>query len=172
MDDLPINLAPLLEAGPAVQIHALSAIGAVVVGAVVFGRRKGTKMHRLLGRIWVVLMLVTALSSFLISEFPMFLGFGPIHILSVVTLAGLYRAIKAARAGHIEAHNRGMVMLYFQALFLAGAFTFLPGRRMHAMFLAELSPFGMVVAGLCAVTLISGLAWLLIANYPRGKRAS
>jgi uncharacterized membrane protein len=171
MDFAVINPAPLLSAGPAVQIHAAAAIAAVILGAWVFLRRKGTRAHRLAGRIWSGLMVVTAVSSFLISEFPLFLGFGPIHILSVVTLVGLWRAVSAARAGHILAHNRAMVMLYFQALFLAGAFTFLPGRRMHAVFLERLTPGGMAIAVVLALCILLALGALLAANYPRRNTA-
>lgn len=63
-----MSLSPLLDADPAVQIHASSAIAAFFIGAFVLWRRKGTGLHKALGRVWVVLMLVTATSSMFIHE--------------------------------------------------------------------------------------------------------
>ena len=49
-----MSLAPLLAAPIAVQIHAFTAIAAVLLGAVVLLRPKGTPVHKLMGRTWAL----------------------------------------------------------------------------------------------------------------------
>ena len=51
---------------PVILIHLATAIASVVVGGAMFLMKKGTPQHRLSGRVWVVLMAVTALVSFAI----------------------------------------------------------------------------------------------------------
>ena len=162
-----INFAPITEASTAVQIHLVAAISALMLGALVLFWRKGNSRHRLGGRIWVGLMLVIAISSFWISEQPVFFGFGPIHVLSVMTLAGLYRGVTLARSGKIDLHQKGMRSLYFFALIAAGSFTLLPGRRMHAVLLERVPWLGDLPAG--ALAALIGVA--LVALFFRLRRA-
>src|SRR5690606_22602361 len=70
-------------------------------------------------------------SSFFIWTIRLLGPFSPIHILSVLTLTGLWQAVGAARAKQIVWHRRSMQQLYLGALVIAGFFTFMPGRIMH-----------------------------------------
>ncbi|MCU0831004.1 MAG: DUF2306 domain-containing protein [Rhizobiaceae bacterium] len=160
------NPAPLLEASLFVQVHVVSATAAFIFGALVLFARKGDARHKLAGRVWVVLMLATALSSFGISDNPVLFGFGPIHVLSVLTLVGLTQAVLAARAGQIVAHQKGMRSLYFFALIAAGLFTFLPGRRMHEVFLANVP----LVGDLGAAPMATMFAAALLAMFALLRR--
>jgi uncharacterized membrane protein len=126
-----MSLTPLIDAPLPVQIHASAAIAALLLGAVVLFRRKGTPLHKALGRGWVVLMLVTAGSAIFINEIRLIGPFSPIHIFSVVTFVGLAEGIWQIRRGNVRGHRATMQGVYFFALILAGAFTLLPGRRMH-----------------------------------------
>ena len=54
---LEMTLAPLLDAPTAIQIHAFAAIAAFLVGVVQLTAPKGTIPHRLIGWLWVMLML-------------------------------------------------------------------------------------------------------------------
>jgi uncharacterized membrane protein len=128
-----MSLDPLLSAPLAVQIHAFFAIAAVALGAAVLVRRKGTPAHKLTGRVWAGLMLVTATAAIFINEIRMIGPFSPIHIFVVFTYAGVAQGIWYIRRGEVTKHRATMVGLYFGSLGLAGAFTFLPGRRMHAV---------------------------------------
>jgi len=154
-----MNLTPLATAPLAVQIHAVAAIGALVLGALVLFRRKGTPLHRLMGRLWVVLMLVVATSALFINEIRLIGPFSPIHLFVVVTYGGLAVAIWRIRRGDVVGHRAAMVTLYFGALLLTGAFTLLPGRRMHdVLFGAEAGWTPALVAiPLCPVA--AGLLW-------------
>lgn len=109
---------------PIIIAHVATAGAALVLGGIALASRKGTRLHRLLGRLWVGLMLVTALVSFGIQTRG---HFSAIHILSVITLVGVSAAVFAAARGRINAHRRGMQATYI-SLAIAGAFTLLPGR--------------------------------------------
>ena len=133
-----MTLAPLLTAAPAVQIHAIAAFGAIALTLLIFTRPRGTRTHRWLGRAWVAVMASVALSSLLITYGPGFEGlrlggFSIIHLLSLYVLAGLVLAVRAARRGDIGAHRKQMTGMVWGSLVVAGAFTLLPGRIMHAV---------------------------------------
>jgi uncharacterized membrane protein len=132
-----MTLAPLLEAGPVLQWHVASALPALILGPVAIYRKSRDVWHRVGGVLWVLAMFSTALSSFFIHDARVRGPFSPIHLLSVLTLVGLVQGVRHMRAGRFRAHGRIMKGLYVQALILAGAFTFLPGRRMSAAFFPE-----------------------------------
>lgn len=125
-----MSLAPLLSAPLAVQIHVVTVVIAIALTPLMLWGPKGTTLHRVTGRTWVVAMAVTALSSLAISSHFVPIHFGPIHILSVVVLSSLWMAISAARRGHIAKHRKIMRQLAFWSLLVTGAFTLIPGRMM------------------------------------------
>ncbi|HYD61296.1 MAG TPA: DUF2306 domain-containing protein [Noviherbaspirillum sp.] len=114
---------------PVIITHVASATGALVFGAVTLSLRKGTTLHRVLGRTWVMLMALTALVSFWIQSSG---HFSWIHLLSVWTLLALAGSIYAAIRGNIQAHRKGMISAY-AGLAIAAVFTLLPGRRLGAL---------------------------------------
>lgn len=57
----------------------------------------------------------------------------PIHLLSILTLVWLVRAIMLIRRRNVLQHARIMKMVYLGGLVIAGFFTFMPGRIMHAV---------------------------------------
>ncbi|SMQ85633.1 Uncharacterized membrane protein [Devosia lucknowensis] len=129
-----MTLQPILHADFAIQLHVATAVAAVFIGAFVLWRRKGTRLHKALGRIWVVLMLVTATSALFIHEIRLIGPFSPIHLFSLFTYVTLFNGLKAIIVDRDSRRHRAeMQGLYAGALMLAGAFTFLPGRRMHLM---------------------------------------
>ena len=91
-----MSLSLLLQSSAAIQIHVVTAVLALFIGAILLLARKGTGSHRLLGRVWIGLMVTTALSSFFIHSLRLYFGFSPIHILSVLTLIGSWQAVVAA----------------------------------------------------------------------------
>lgn len=123
-------LTLMIERHPLVLFHLLTALGAVVVGAVLMGARKGNINHRVLGWTWVVLMASTALSSLFISEgrLPNIAGFSPIHLLVLLVAWHLPRGIWQIRRGDVAAHRATMKGLFTGACVVAGLFTLLPGR--------------------------------------------
>jgi uncharacterized membrane protein len=128
-----MSLAPLLDAAPAIPIHAFAAMAAFALGIVQFAAPKGTLPHRTVGWIWVGLMATVAASSFWIHEIRLFGPWSPIHLLSIFTLVMLPIAVWRARRHRIADHRRIMTMTFVGALVIAGLFTLLPGRIMHAV---------------------------------------
>jgi len=160
-----MTLTPLLDAPLATQIHAFSAILALLTGAFVLWRGKGTALHKALGRIWVVLMLITATSALFIQDIRMIGPFSPIHLFSLVTYWGLFQGLRAIIVHRdVERHRAEMRGLYAGALMIAGAFTFLPGRRMH---MVVFGPDAGWPESLLAIGLILGLSALVWINLRR-----
>ena len=128
-----MTLEPLLNASPAIQFHVATVVPAALIGGIMLLMRKGTYLHRMAGRLWIALMVLTALSSFFIHEIKLIGGFSPIHILSVVVLVSATEVIRSARRRDFVRHQRLVKSLYFGAIGIAGLFTLLPGRIMHEM---------------------------------------
>jgi uncharacterized membrane protein len=114
---------------PVILIHLATAIASVLVGAAMFLMKKGTVQHKLSGRVWVVLMAVTALVSFAIQSRG---RFSWIHLLSVVVLYMLVRAVWAVRNRNIRLHQR-LVIGTYMGLVIAGMFALAPWRRLGYM---------------------------------------
>ena len=123
----------LLSQSQPIPLHALAAIVAILLGAIQLLSRKGTLIHKALGWVWVLLMLVVSVSSLFIHEINMWGKYSPIHILSLWTIFCLLLAIYFVRIGNIKKHKQTMTVLYLLALILTGLFTLLPGRVMHVV---------------------------------------
>jgi uncharacterized membrane protein len=128
-----MSLTPLLEAAPAIPLHAFAAMAAFVLGVVQLAAPKGTLPHRALGWTWVGLMAVVAASSFWIHQIRLLGPWSPIHLLSIFTLAMLPFGVWMAHRHRVADHRRIMILMFSGALVIAGLFTLLPGRIMHAV---------------------------------------
>lgn len=126
-----IDPNPLMAAAQPIPVHAIAALAAAGLGAFQIWRPKGTRHHRLIGYVWVALMASVAFTGLFIHVLRMFGLFSPIHLLSLFTMYSLWRAVSQARRGDIAGHRRTMLLLFWLALALTGAFTFWPGRIMH-----------------------------------------
>jgi uncharacterized membrane protein len=128
-----LSLAPLFDAAPAIPVHALAAIAAFVLGVVQLAAPKGTLPHRTIGWVWVLLMLVVAASSFWIHEIKLWGSWSPIHLLSIFTLIMVPLGVWCAHCHRVIDHRGIMIGVFSGALVIAGLFTLLPGRIMHAV---------------------------------------
>jgi uncharacterized membrane protein len=128
-----MTLAPLLQASPAIQLHAFAAMSAFALGLIQLAAPKGTLPHRTLGWIWVALMLVVSITAFFIHTIRLWGPWSPIHLLAIFTLVMLPIGVLAARRHAVQRHRRTMIGLFAGALVIAGIFTFAPGRIMHAV---------------------------------------
>jgi uncharacterized membrane protein len=126
-----MSLAPLLDAAPAIPLHAFAAMAAFALGVVQFAAPKGTLPHRTIGWIWVALMALVAGSSFWIHQIRLVGPWSPIHLLSIFTLSVLPLAVWKAHTHQVLEHRRIMIFIFSGALVIAGLFTILPGRIMH-----------------------------------------
>jgi uncharacterized membrane protein len=115
-------------------LHLATVVPAFGIGALQLLKRKGTPSHKLLGRIYMFLMLATALITLSMPAHvgPRFLShFGFIHIFSLLAIINVPVAYIAARRGNIRAHRAAMIWLYIGGILIAGAFAFSPGRMLH-----------------------------------------
>jgi uncharacterized membrane protein len=128
-----MSLAPLLDAAPAIPVHAFAAMAAFVLGVVQLAAPKGTLPHRTIGWIWVLLMLLVAISSLWIHEIRLVGPWSPIHLLSIFVLVTVPLGVWRAHRRRVADHRRIMISVFSGALVIAGAFTLLPGRIMHAV---------------------------------------
>lgn len=118
-------------------VHLITVVPCIFLGAYGLLARKGTPIHRLLGKIYMVLMLVTAILTLFMPALvgPQFLGhFGWIHLFSFLTIWTVPTAYTAIRKGNVRAHKRKMFLLYVGAIMIAGGFTLAPGRYLHEVF--------------------------------------
>ena len=115
-------------------LHLATVVPAFFIGGLQLIKSKGTSGHRLLGRIYMLLMLATGLITLLMPAQvgPRFLGhFGFIHIFSLLALTSVPMAYFAVRHGYIQAHRFAMISLYIGGILIAGVFAFSPGRMLH-----------------------------------------
>ena len=114
----------------ALPVHLVGALIALPLGAYVLWRPKGTPAHKALGRTWVAVMMVVAISSYWLRTLSG--GFSFIHLLSVLTIVALPLGIMQARKGNIPAHLRAMRGVYI-GLVVAGLFALAPQRTLGGM---------------------------------------
>lgn len=131
-----MNIAPLLSAPFAVQIHVATVLPAVFIGGcLIVLSRKGSPPHRALGYAYLVLMGITAVAALFIHELNPngFLGLSPTHLFSGLTLYSVATALRGAYAHNIAMHRNAMLGLYVGGILIAGTLAFTPGRIMHAV---------------------------------------
>ena len=116
--------------------HLATILPAFAIGTTLLFIRKGTRLHKRLGRIYMPLMLVTAVIALFMPAHvgPRIAGhFGFLHGFSVLVLYSVPTAYISARRGHIDAHRRAMIGLYVGGVLVAGSFAFAPGRLLYEM---------------------------------------
>jgi len=125
---LPPSYLPLAYA------HLATILPAFAIGTWLMFSRKGSPLHRLLGKTYMVLMLVTAtITLFMPAQVgPTLLGhFGFIHLFALGVFSGVPKAYYAARRHDRIAHRNHMIGLYIGGLLIAGSFAFMPGRLLN-----------------------------------------
>jgi len=103
--------------------HLITILIALALTPLMLLRRRGDATHRLLGRIWVASMFLTALLSFNVRGINHG-GFSPIHLLSAFTVVMAPLAWWFAYTHRIANHRRAIRGLVTGALLVAGFFTF------------------------------------------------
>ncbi|MFK7832394.1 MAG: DUF2306 domain-containing protein [Winogradskyella sp.] len=118
-------------------LHLYTVVPCVFIGGYLLAVKKGTQIHKQLGKVYMILMLFTALVTLFIPAYvgpTIFNHFGWIHLFSFLTIWTVPTAYIAIKKGNVKAHKRKMVLLYFGALIIAGGFTLMPGRYLHEVF--------------------------------------
>lgn len=118
-------------------VHLYTVVPCIFLGAYLLLFRKGNALHKMLGKIYMTLMMITATASLFLPALvgPQFLGhFGWIHLFSFLTLYSIPTSLIAVRKGQIKKHKIKMILLYVGAIMIAGGFTIVPGRYLHGVF--------------------------------------
>ena len=112
-------------------IHLATVVPGFLIGAGLLLRRKGTAVHKRWGRVYVVLILCTAIVTL---PMPAAVGprvfdhFGFIHLFSVLVLVSVPAAIYSIRRRNVRAHRNHMLGVYVGGILIAGTFALMPGR--------------------------------------------
>ncbi len=117
-------------------IHLATVLPAFIIGTILLLIKKGTSFHKASGRIYMVLMLITALVTLFMPAHvgaKIFNHFGWIHLFSFLTIYTVPTAYTAIKKGNVKAHKRKMILLYVGAILIAGSFTLMPGRYLHGI---------------------------------------
>ena len=117
--------------------HLYTVVPCFFIGTILLLINKGTSLHKIMGRIYMPLMLITAFITLFIPAQvgpQLIFHFGWIHSFSFLTLYTVPTAYMAIKKGNIKSHRRKMILLYFGAIIIAGGFTLAPGRYLHNLF--------------------------------------
>lgn len=116
-----------------VWAHLLPVIVALALTPVMLLRPRGDTVHRLLGKLWVAAMFLTAFASFFV-RLSNHGGFSFIHILSTYVVIAAPLIWWTAATHRVAAHRRQVRAMTTGALVIAGFFT-LPFGRMLGQWL-------------------------------------
>jgi uncharacterized membrane protein len=122
----------------AVAAHLATVMLALPLGASQLVLPKGTLRHRIVGYVWIALMVSTALVSFSIHTINK-QGLSPVHLFSVLTLVGAPVIVWEARRGNVAQHRRAVLAVVLGGLVFAGLFTFIPHRALGMLLTALFS---------------------------------
>lgn len=105
----------------------------IPIGGWLLLAKKGTTLHKQLGKLWLVLMLITATSAIFIQSSG---GYIWVHLFVPVTFHAAWKVVATARRGDIQAHKRHLVFTYMTALMIPRIAAFMVlGRLMNVMLL-------------------------------------
>lgn len=116
------------QASPLIWAHLATMVVALVLTPPMLWRRRGDRLHRRLGWVWVVSLTATAALSFGIRTINPG-GFSLIHVLSAFTLVQVPTIAWAAHTHRVAVHRKAATAMVLGALLIAGFFTF-PFHRM------------------------------------------
>ena len=115
--------------------HLATVVPAFLLGSyLLVSKSKGTPKHRFIGKIYMLLMLITAvITLFMPTKFgPSLAGhFGFIHFFSALVLYNVPAAYLAIKKGDIKRHRGLMIGLYIGGILIAGGFAFTPDRMLY-----------------------------------------
>ena len=99
---------PILNAPVHLQLHAATALIALCLGPVALYRKLRDIWHKAIGYVWMLGMVVTAITSFWIREIMADGSMSPVHVFAFLNLGTVVFAIWAVRRGNIIAHKQAL----------------------------------------------------------------
>ena len=116
-------------------LHLATILPAFLIATYLLINRKGSPLHKALGKTYMGLMLFTAMVTLFMPAqvgTAFFSHFGFIHIFSFSVFLTVPMAYFAAHTGKLKLHIGNMIGLYMGGILIAGAFAFSPGRLLHS----------------------------------------
>lgn len=140
-------------------VHLVLAIAALVLGAAMFAREKGGSRHRSLGYLYSLALLLVNLSA--LSVYADSSGFGPFHVLALISLATL-------AGGFVPALLRrpGGAWLDLHAYFMCWSYVGLVAAGVAQMSTMLAGPGRLMVVAPAAIVVLAG-ALLIHGRVPR-----
>ena len=109
---------------PVLFVHTAFGVTALATGAFVLARRKGDRLHRVVGRVYAGALVALCVLSFgLTSTTQFFAGFGPFHLASLVSLGTVTAGVVVARRRRpnwLAAHYMWMAWSYIGLVMATG----------------------------------------------------
>ena len=116
-----------------IYLHLGTVIPAFLIGSYLMVVHKGTPLHKKLGKLYMLLMLSTALIVLFISAVvgPTLLNhFGFIHLFILLVIYSVITAYRAIKVGNVTRHKSTMIGLYVGGLLITGSLALMPGRML------------------------------------------
>ncbi len=114
---------------PSVWLHLAVVAAALALSPVMLLRRRGDRLHRVLGWFWVGLLMTGAIVSFDIRGL-MHGHLSPIHAISAFVIIQTPMIVWFARRHNVRGHSIAVRSTIAGALLIAGYFTLLPSRML------------------------------------------
>ncbi len=106
-------------------LHLITIVPVLIMGPFILLQKKGDKLHRLLGKIWCVLMIISCLLTFGITHNG---SYSWLHGLALFTLWQVVRAIGAIKRKDLKTHQRAMIGSYIGTVIAFIFASLVPGR--------------------------------------------
>jgi uncharacterized membrane protein len=113
-----------------IYIHLLAVIPSLILGAINLSLKKGTLIHKRIGKVWAVLMLITAISSLFIMPTGSFTW---LHIFSILVIVCIPVGVFSIRKGNIRRHTDCMLGAYIGTVISAYFAVMSPGRFLYGV---------------------------------------
>jgi uncharacterized membrane protein len=129
-----MNWELIVRESLAIKVHLATVVPSFFIGTwLIFFSTKGSRLHRVLGSVYLVLMTITSIAAIFIRDLNSG-RFSWIHIFVPLTLFGVISAVWRIRRHDIAGHRAAMLGVYFGGIIVAGSLTFSPGRLMYRLF--------------------------------------
>lgn len=135
MGGVAMNFEYFTQASLAIQVHIIVAVSALIFGIIMFSRPKGDRIHRAMGKLFLMFMLATAFTAIFIRQINDG-SFSWIHLFVPLTFYTAWEVIHHVRRGDVKRHKGAVTGLFFGALLIPGLLAFIPGRTMWMIFFA------------------------------------
>jgi uncharacterized membrane protein len=114
-----------------IYIHLLAVIPSLILGAINLSLKKGTLTHKRIGKVWAVLMLITAISSLFIMPTGSLTW---LHLFSILVIICIPVGVFSIRKGNIKRHTYCMLGAYIGTVISAYFAVMTPGRFLYYVF--------------------------------------